>query len=74
MDRHYTGDWQFYFYVPNDLQTLDFWDGDLDRGSNSVLTYADTDDPNFDGKPEWAGPFTCERRHWRHWRQRQSSG
>ena len=57
----YTGEWQFYFYVPDELQTLDLWDGDFDRGTQ-VVTSGDTDDPNFAGKPEWAGPFTVNER------------
>ena len=57
----YTGDWQFYFYVPDALQTLDLWDGDFDRGT-SITVSDDTDDPNFAGKPEWAGPFAVDER------------
>jgi len=57
----YTGDWQFYFYVPNETVALSLWDGDFDRGSwdRSLL---DTDDPNTEGKPEWAsGSAVAER-------------
>lgn len=51
----YNGDWQWYFYVPTETKALEIWDGDFDRGSydRSAL---DTDDPNTEGRPPWAGP------------------
>lgn len=53
----YTGDWQFYFYVPNNVQTLSLWDGDFDRGTPGVEEDLDTDDlVTGNIVPEWAGP------------------
>ncbi len=57
----YTGDWQFYFYLPNDKPTLEFWNGDFDRGT-SPATAQDTDDPNTSGKPEWASVYAVDER------------
>ncbi len=57
----YTGDWQFFFYVPDEQGTLDLWDGDFDRGTLATVA-GDTDDPNFVGRPEWAGPFSVDER------------
>ncbi|MBI3161894.1 MAG: hypothetical protein HYZ23_05265, partial [Chloroflexi bacterium] len=47
----YNGDWQAYFYIPSNVQRLEIWDGDFDRGTSAIL---DTDDPNTEGKPDWA--------------------
>jgi hypothetical protein len=61
----YNGAWDFYFYIepaeyPTHTVTLEVWDGDFDRGTTDVVA-ADTDDPNTQGKPEWAdNPFTQE--------------
>ncbi|MBN1891009.1 MAG: hypothetical protein JW850_23635 [Thermoflexales bacterium] len=57
----YTGDWQFYFFLPNDLTTMEIWDGDFDRGTSATIA-PDTKDPNTHGKPEWAGPFAVDER------------
>jgi len=55
----YTGDWQFYFYLPNDVETLTLWDGDFDRGTRGVGEDLDTDDlVTGNIVPEWAGPDT----------------
>ena len=54
---NYTGSWQFYLYVPAAPTKLEIWDGDFDRGSGPAQD-PDTDDPNTQGKPAWAGPFT----------------
>ncbi len=55
---NYDGRWEFCFMVPEGLNTLDVWDGDLDYGSNSTNPVdpficdapdgvsLDTDDPN----------------------------
>ena len=50
----YSGEWNFYFYVPDNATQLDFWDGDFDRGQSRTSVDADTDDPNTEGKPEFA--------------------
>ncbi|MFQ5909620.1 MAG: hypothetical protein ACE5IJ_02735, partial [Thermoplasmata archaeon] len=43
----YDGEWKFYFYVPQALEHIEFWDGDADRVD-------DTDDPNtFGGGEGW---------------------
>lgn len=55
----YTGDWQFYFYVPTSTVYLEIWDGDFDRGSRNGIG-SDTDDPNTSGKPAWANPFAVD--------------
>ncbi len=52
----YTGDWRFYLYIPNGSTTLEFWDGDFDRGTSDTVE-ADTDDPNTEGIPTWADPL-----------------
>ncbi|MBN1483585.1 MAG: hypothetical protein JXA37_02590 [Chloroflexia bacterium] len=57
----YTGEWDFYFYLPTAEGTVEFWDGDFDRGS-STTTAADSDDPNTDGKPAWASPYAVDER------------
>jgi len=57
----YTGDWAFSFFVPDDSETLCFWDGDFDRGTSTSLSM-DTDDPNTSGKPEFASDFAVEER------------
>jgi hypothetical protein len=54
---NYTGDWAFKLFVPNSQTTLEFWNGDFDRGTSPSAPPADTDDPNTTGKPPWAGPF-----------------
>jgi hypothetical protein len=60
---NYTGDWAFSFYVPNDQTTMEFWDGDFDRGSTPDV-FPDTDDINTVGKPEWAlnNPYVMDER------------
>ncbi|MGB3729749.1 MAG: hypothetical protein WBA70_10935, partial [Thermodesulfobacteriota bacterium] len=63
----YDGTWEFVFNVPEDLTTLDIWDGDLDFGSasldpndNTICIVpdgiaVDTDDPNTPiALPPWA--------------------
>ena len=52
----YTGEWKFYFYVPSDAKTLEFWDGDFDRGTSRTDIAADTDDPDSPGIPSFADP------------------
>lgn len=53
----YNGDWQLYFYLPANVQAFEIWDADFDRGSTLA---PDTDDPNTDGKPEWATASTID--------------
>ncbi len=61
----YTGEWSFCFMVPDDLDTLDIWDGDFDFGSASFDDQGncivpdnvnlDTDDQNTPiPLPDWA--------------------
>lgn len=62
----YDGSWDFYFNLPENINTLDIWDGDLDYGSASANADAtlcinpdgvnvDTDDPNTPiPLPPWA--------------------
>lgn len=50
----YDGDWQMYFYIPDNVQQFQIWDGDFDRGNKSTSGSPDTDDPNTTGKPAWA--------------------
>ncbi len=50
----YNGDWQTYFDVPSNIQKIEIWDGDFDRGGKSDSASLDTDDPNTEGKPVWA--------------------
>lgn len=57
----YNGEWQFYFYLPNDVEIMSIWDGDFDHGTSATVS-PDTKDPNTNGKPEWAGPFAVEER------------
>jgi hypothetical protein len=57
----YNGDWQFYFYIPKDTVSLEFWDGDFDRGSSPSMA-ADTDDPNTEGTPPWASSYAVPER------------
>lgn len=57
----YTGEWQLHLYVPSTEKTLEIWDGDFDRG-NSDGASPDTDDPNTEGKPQWAGQFAIAER------------
>jgi hypothetical protein len=40
----YSGEWEFYIYVPNDSVSLEIWDGDFDRGGNTAAR--DNDDAN----------------------------
>lgn len=58
---NYSGDWALSFYVPDDQQTLCFWDGDFDRGSSPTVDQ-DTDDANTIGKPEFATAFAVDER------------
>jgi len=58
---NYNGQWKLYFYVPNGTTTLEFWDGDFDRG-NATNQTGDTDDPNTTGKPEWASSYVVDER------------
>jgi hypothetical protein len=62
---NYDGVWKFCFIVPQSIDTLDIWDGDLDFGSESFDAEGncikpdgvalDTDDPNTPiPLPEWA--------------------
>ena len=58
----YDGIWQFYAYVGEAQQTLEFWDGDFDFGDNMGPAGAtldpDTNDFNTPPTPPpWAGPF-----------------
>jgi hypothetical protein len=55
----YDGDWQFYIYVPNNVNSLTIWDGDFDYGS-SDRSALDADDLNTEGKPPWAISATDE--------------
>jgi hypothetical protein len=57
----YTGDWQFYFFVPTDQSTMELWDGDFDRGTSSSAA-PDTDDLNTEGKPAWASSYAVNER------------
>jgi hypothetical protein len=57
----YTGSWEFYFDVPAGTETIEFWDGDFDRGTASDID-DDTDDPNTVGKPAWALPSAVDER------------
>ncbi len=57
----YSGEWKLYFYIPNRTDTLEFWDGDFDHGS-AARTELDTDDPNTEGKPEWASSYAVPER------------
>lgn len=57
---NYNGQWDLYFYVPNGTTTLEFWDGDFDRGV--INRSGDTDDPNTTGKPEWASNYAVDER------------
>jgi len=61
----YTGEWSFCFVVPDNIDTLNIWDGDFDFGSASFDSDGncikpdnaalDTDDPNTPVPiPEWA--------------------
>ncbi|MFQ6107821.1 MAG: PKD domain-containing protein, partial [Thermoplasmata archaeon] len=45
----YDGEWRFYFYIPQALEHIEFWDGDSDRVD-------DTDDPNTYGGGEGKSP------------------
>jgi hypothetical protein len=58
---NYNGTWQFYFEVPVQGKTIDIYDGDFDRGTSATVA-SDTDDPNYEGKPSWAGPGTVNER------------
>jgi hypothetical protein len=51
----YTGDWVFHFYLPNNVEVLEVWDGDFDHGSWDGSTL-DIDDPvtGTGYVPEWA--------------------
>lgn len=49
----YNGEWSFSLNIPYEEATLEFWDGDFDRGTSGE-TAADSDDPNTEGKPSWA--------------------
>jgi len=57
----YNGDWSFSFYVPNKTTKIQIWDGDFDRGTSQTIS-SDTDDPNTDGKPEWASSYAVPER------------
>lgn len=57
----YSGEWEFYFYIPNDVEILSIWDGDFDFGTSETIS-PDTKDFNTFGKPDWAGPFAVEER------------
>lgn len=57
----YNGNWSFSFYIPNKTTKVQIWDGDFDRGT-SAATASDTDDPNTDGKPDWASSFAVSER------------
>ena len=46
-----------YFDVPSNVQRLDVWDGDFDRGT---LLTPDSDDPNIEGKPVWSSMNTAD--------------
>jgi hypothetical protein len=51
----YTGEWLFNVYVPNDVQHLEFWDGDFDHGSWNGSTLDIDDLVTGTGYiPEWA--------------------
>lgn len=55
----YNGRFDFHFYVPSSLSSLELWDGDFDFGSYDLVDM-DTDDPNTpnDVIPAWADPLT----------------
>ena len=57
----YTGDWEFYVYLPAETDTISIWDGDFDRGTSQTAD-ADTDDPNTEGVPSWASAFAVAER------------
>ncbi len=57
----YDGAWTFRFAVPSEEVTLEFWNGDFDRGATDGGG-ADTDDLNTEGRPYWAGPYAVEER------------
>ncbi len=57
---NYDGMWSFFTRIDSSLETVEFWDGDLDRGSFDC-TSSDTDDPDTPGSPflpPWASPTT----------------
>lgn len=60
----YSGEWEFYFDVPAGTDTISFWDGDFDRGTERSATRGDvdTDDLNTTGKPDWALPSALNER------------
>ncbi len=58
----YDGDWEFRFYLSNATDTIEFWDGDFDRGAWVTTVDIDTDDPNTVGKPAWASPYAVDER------------
>lgn len=55
----YDGDWQLYFYIPNNVPRMEIWDGDFDRGDAANL---DTDDLNTEGVPYWATSIAVDER------------
>jgi len=57
----YNGGWEFQFYLPEGSTSIQFWNGDSDRGT-STLVELDTDDPNTVGKPDWASPAAVDER------------
>ncbi len=48
----YDGDWQLYFYLPNQVSRFELWDGDFDYGAAAEI--GDTKDPNTLEIPYWA--------------------
>ncbi len=56
---NYDGDWRLYFYLNDEQRTVEFWDGDFDRGTAGTGEDADTADANTPTgtKPEWASQY-----------------
>ena len=57
----YNGSWEFQFYLPEGSASVQFWNGDSDMGT-ATLVDSDSDDPNTVGKPDWAGPAAVDER------------
>lgn len=49
----YSGRWQFFIVIPDEMPSFEIWDGDFDHGTSPLQ--GDRDDPNTIGKPAWAG-------------------
>ncbi|PKN92373.1 MAG: hypothetical protein CVU44_14640 [Chloroflexi bacterium HGW-Chloroflexi-6] len=62
----YGGAWEFYFTLPESPEGgasyIEIWNGDADRGTSTDPLDIDTDDPDTDGVPAWAGPAAVAER------------